>query len=53
MITYCIWKTVDTFELFDIFVAIFFSIFIIWLDLILLPIEVIAFIVYKILNKED
>lgn len=52
MLTYFLWFEVNSFDLFDIFGATFFSIFAVLIDLILIPIEIIAFIVYKILNKE-
>ncbi len=52
MLTYFLWKEINSFELFDIFTTVLFSIFTIAFDLILIPIEAIAFVIYKVLNKE-
>ena len=55
MITHKIWKNVF-YSLFntptDYLLAIIFSIITIPLDILLLPLEIIAFIIYKIIEKE-
>lgn len=58
MITYNVFKTclLDFSEeicLFDVFVAIFFSILVIPIDLALLPLELISLVVYKIIKTKN
>ena len=54
MLTYIIWKSfIEDYELIEIFVGVFLSIFSIPIDLLILPIELISLIIYAILKFID
>lgn len=54
MLTYIIWKSfIEDYELIEIFVGVFLSIFSIPIDLLILPIELISLIIYVILKFID
>lgn len=54
MLTYIIWKSfIEDYELIEIFVGVFLSVFSIPIDLLILPIELISLIIYAILKFID
>lgn len=52
MFTFYAWKELNLYSLYDIFLGVLVSTLSIPVDLILVPFEIIAFIIYKIANKE-
>lgn len=52
MFTFYAWKEINLYSLYDIFLGVLLSAMTIPIDLILVPFEIIAFIIYKIANKE-
>lgn len=52
MFTFYVWKEIRTSSLGDVFLGVLVSTLSIPVDLILVPFEIIAFIIYKIANKE-
>ena len=52
MLTFYAWKEIRTSSLYDVFLGVFLSTMTIPIDLILVPFEIIAFIIYKIANKK-
>ena len=52
MFTFYAWKELKLYSLYDIFLGVLLSTMTIPIDLILVPFEIIAFIIYKIANKE-
>lgn len=52
MFTFYAWKELNLYSLYDIFLGVLLSAMSIPIDLILVPFEIIAFIIYKIANKK-
>ena len=52
MFTFYAWKEINLYSLYDIFLGVLLSTITIPIDLILVPFEIIAFIIYKIANKK-